>query len=123
MEYVCSEKGENEMFFGEPSIIVGIIVMVITIRDWRKRKELEKPIDEKRLKELYGDIIMTLTNQVKAREIHRGDAEKKADEWTEKIVKQLGKSGRISYSKIKRTYREIVKDFASVSMTNEERVL
>lgn len=71
---------------------------------------------------LYGDILMTLTNQVKAREIHKGDAEKKADEWTEKLVKQLGKPGRLSYGKIKRTYSEIIKDFASVQMTNEERV-
>ena len=68
MEYVCSEKGENEMFFGEPSIIVGIIVMVITIRDWRKRKDLEKPIDEKRLKELdeESEKVKKMVEETKA---------------------------------------------------------
>ncbi len=71
---------------------------------------------------LYGDIIMTLANQTKAREIHKGDAEAKADYWTEKIVKQLGKPGSLPYYKIKDTYREIIKDFASISMTNEEKV-
>lgn len=71
---------------------------------------------------LYGDILMTLTNQVKASEIHRGDAEKKADEWTMKLVDQLKKPGLLPYSKIKKTYSEIIKDFASVQMTNEERV-
>lgn len=71
---------------------------------------------------LYGDILMTLTNQVKAREINKGDAEKKADEWTAKLVAQLGKSGRLSYGKIRNTYSEIIKDFASVPMTNEEKV-
>lgn len=71
---------------------------------------------------LYGDILMTLTNQVKAAEIHKGDAEKKADEWTVKLVNQLKKPGIIPYGKIKRTYSEIIKDFASVQMTNEERV-
>lgn len=71
---------------------------------------------------LYGDIIMTLANQTKAREIHKGDAEAKADYWTEKIVKQLGKPGSLPYYKIKDTYREIIKDFASISMTNEDKV-
>lgn len=71
---------------------------------------------------LYGDIIMTLANQTKSREIHKGDAEAKADYWTEKIVQQLGKPGSLPYCKIKETYREIVKDFASISMTNEEKV-
>ena len=66
---------------------------------------------------LYGDILMTLTNQAKAMEVHRGDAEEKADYWTKKLVDQLGKPGFLSYGKIKNTYREMVRDFASISMT------
>jgi len=71
---------------------------------------------------LYGDIIMTLTNQTKAREVHAGDAEEKADYWTKKLVEQLGKGGLLTYGKIKKTYRELVRDFASVSMTEEDRI-
>ena len=71
---------------------------------------------------LYGDILMTLTNQAKAMEVHRGDAEAKADYWTKKLVEQLGKGGPLPYSKIKRTYREVVRDFASIPRTEEERI-
>ena len=59
---------------------------------------------------LYGDILMTLTNQSKASEIHKGDAEAKADYWTNKLVEQLEKPGILTYSKIRSTYREIAKD-------------
>ena len=71
---------------------------------------------------LYGDVIMTLTNQAKAMEIHHGDAEAKADYWTEKLVEELGRPGLISYSSIKKNYREMVKDFSSISMTKESRI-
>ena len=71
---------------------------------------------------LYGDILMTLTNQSKASEIHKGDAEEKADLWTTKLVDQLKKPGLLPYSKIKSTYREIVRDFNSISRTDENRV-
>lgn len=71
---------------------------------------------------LYGDVIMTLTNQAKAMEVHRGDAEEKADYWTKKLVDQLGKPGLLSYGKIKNTYREMVRDFASISMTKDSRI-
>ena len=71
---------------------------------------------------LYGDIVMTLANQTKAREIHKGDAEEKADYWTKALVEQLGKPGLLPYSKIKSTYRKVVRDFASIPMTDEEKV-
>ena len=71
---------------------------------------------------LYGDIIMTLANQAKAMEVHRGDAEAKADYWTKKLVEELGKSTPFTYGKIKRTYRELVRDFASISMTSENKI-
>ena len=71
---------------------------------------------------LYGDILMTVTNQVKVREINKGDAEKKAEEWTRKLVEQLGKSGRLSYKTIKKSYAEIIRDFASVPVVDEPKV-
>ena len=71
---------------------------------------------------LYGDVIMTLCNQAKAMEVHRGDAEEKADLWTRKLVEQLGRPELLPYSKIKKNYREMVKDFASISMTKDNRI-
>ena len=71
---------------------------------------------------LYGDVIMTLTNQAKAMEIHHGDAEAKADYWTEKLVEELGRPGVIFYSSIKKNYRAMVKDFSSISMTKDSRI-
>ena len=71
---------------------------------------------------LYGDILMTLTNQSKASEIHKGDAEAKADYWTNKLVEQLEKPGILPYSKIRSTYREIAKDFNSIPRVQENRV-
>ena len=57
--YVCGKKGEKVMFFGEPSIIVGIIVMVITIRYWRRRRKMEKPVDKERLKRMDEEVEKT----------------------------------------------------------------
>lgn len=71
---------------------------------------------------LYGDVIMTLCNQAKAMEVHRGDAEAKADYWTKELVEQLGKSSPLPYSRIKKNYREMVRDFASISMTKENKI-
>ncbi|MBO4309756.1 MAG: 2-hydroxyacyl-CoA dehydratase [Lachnospiraceae bacterium] len=71
---------------------------------------------------LYGDVIMILTNQAKAMEIHHGDAEEKADYWTRKLVDELGRSGPLFYGKIKKNYREMARDFASISMTKDSRI-
>ena len=71
---------------------------------------------------LYGDVIMTLCNQAKAMEVHRGDAEAKADYWTKELVEQLGKSGPFTYGTIKKNYRAMVKDFASISMVKESKI-
>lgn len=56
------------MIFFETSWVVIIIIMVITIKDWRKRKELEKPIDEKRLKELdeESEKVKKMVEETKA---------------------------------------------------------
>lgn len=56
------------MIFFETSWVVIIIIMVITIRDWRKRKDLEKPIDEKRLKELdeESEKVKKMVEETKA---------------------------------------------------------
>lgn len=71
---------------------------------------------------LYGDVLMLATNQTKAYEVHKGEAEAMADKWTEKLVKQLGAKGRLPYKKIKETYREILRDFMTIERTHEKKV-
>ena len=64
----AARKEKETMIFFETSWVVIIIIMVITIKDWRKRKELEKPIDEKRLKELdeESEKVKKMVEETKA---------------------------------------------------------
>ena len=64
----AARKEKRTMIFFETSWVVIIIIMVITIRDWRKRKDLEKPIDEKRLKELdeESEKVKKMVEETKA---------------------------------------------------------
>ncbi|MDD6733520.1 MAG: 2-hydroxyacyl-CoA dehydratase [Lachnospiraceae bacterium] len=71
---------------------------------------------------IYGDVLMLMTNQVKPYEIHPGDAEKMADEWTKKCVDQLRKPGVLPYGIIKNTYHRIIRDFEKIPRTGEKKV-
>ena len=71
---------------------------------------------------LYGDLLLSLINQTKPYELNKGDAERLADEWTEKLVDQLGRQKHVSYRKIKETYKEIVRTFAAIPRSTEEKV-
>ena len=63
----------------------------------------------------YGDLIMSLVNQVRPYEINKGDAEKLASCWTEKLGSELV-NNKIRYRKIKANYRQIIADFANIPM-------
>ena len=66
----------------------------------------------------YGDLLMTLTNQIKPYENHPGDAEALATRWTDTLVSELMASGnRISYPKIRANYTKILNDFAEIPVT------
>lgn len=69
---------------------------------------------------VYGDVIMCVCNQAKAYEVNKGDSEKLANEWTAKLVKQLAEKN-ISYRKVKKTFREIVRDFEAIPKTGEKK--
>lgn len=71
---------------------------------------------------LYGDLLMNLVNQVRPYELNEGTAEKKANEWTEKLGQELGTSKRISYRKIKKNYERIVSDFESIPTEKKDTV-
>ena len=71
---------------------------------------------------LYGDLLMLLVNQCKPYETHRGDAEALAQRWTEKLGRELGSGGRISYARVKKNYLQIIKEFAAIPKQKREAV-
>ena len=71
---------------------------------------------------LYGDLLMSLVNQVKPYEINSGEADELAKVWTERLGKELGAGGVISYRNIKKNYKRIVEDFANIKRKNEKKV-
>ena len=64
----------------------------------------------------YGDLLMTLTNQIKPYEDHPGDAEALASRWTDVLVQEMT-SGRLHYPHIKANYTKILDDFAKIPVT------
>ena len=70
---------------------------------------------------LYGDLMMSLVNQVRPYEITKGDAEALASKWTKVLAKEL-RSGYIRYGKVKENYRAIVDDFAKIPVETREAV-
>ena len=66
---------------------------------------------------LYGDLLMSLVNQVRPYENHKGEAQALADRWCGMLAKEIGKGRRKSYKKIKQNYRQILADFAAVEVT------
>ncbi len=72
---------------------------------------------------LYGDLLMSLVNQVRPYEVNKGEAERLADAWTKKLGRELGESRRIKYGDIKKTYRAIIKDFAAIEREDCEKVM
>ncbi len=67
---------------------------------------------------LYGDMLMYLVNQVRAREVVKGSAEALADKWTDILVNQIT-SRKIAYSTVKKNYRAMIADFAKIEKHND----
>ncbi len=68
---------------------------------------------------LYGDILMSLYNTCRAYEVRKGDSKAVLDKWRKKIA-GLFKSG--GYTKTKKLYREIIRDFSAIERTKEKKV-
>ena len=71
---------------------------------------------------LYGDLLMMLVNQLRPYELHPGDAQNKAAEWTKKLGHELGTNAKTALLKLKKNYRAILKDFASIPYENRDTV-
>lgn len=71
---------------------------------------------------LYGDLLMSLVNQVQPYELNSGDAETLAARWTKKLGKELGSGGKIKYEHVKENYLAIVEDFAAIPVAAKKTV-
>ncbi len=70
----------------------------------------------------YGDLLMTLVNQLRPYELHPGEAQKKAEVWTERLGRELGAGGHSGLGALKRNYRRILEDFATVECEARDTV-
>ncbi len=71
---------------------------------------------------LYGDLLMSLINQTRPYETEKGSAQALADEWVARIAAGMERGKRISYARVKETYREILASFAALERSKEEKV-
>lgn len=71
---------------------------------------------------LYGDLLMTLVNQVRPYEVESGAAQRLADQWTARLGKELGKGQKIRYGDVKQNYRRMVDDFAAIPVEKRKAV-
>lgn len=72
---------------------------------------------------LYGDLIMTLMNQVRPYEKVKGSAQKLCDKWTKKLGSELGSSSKaVKYKNVLKNYRAVISDFSSIEREKKDTV-
>lgn len=67
----------------------------------------------------YGDLLMSLYNQVLPYELHEGDSQKTLQCWQEKMEKILNSSQCFH---LKKYVRQIVQDFAHIPVKKEKKI-
>ncbi len=71
---------------------------------------------------LFGDLLMSLKNQVLPYETEPGSCQRMIDRWMTRLTEGLGSGGHMFYPRMKRWYREILADFASIPRRSEKKV-
>ena len=71
---------------------------------------------------LYGDLLMTLVNQVRPYEKVPGTAQAKAAEWTDRLGSELGANLKRAIRRMKTNYKAIIRDFASIEREARDTV-
>lgn len=71
---------------------------------------------------VYADLLMLLKNQCTPYELVKGEAENKAQMWTEKLCREMTEKKFISYKKVKQNYKAIVKDFDSIKKLKIDKI-
>lgn len=70
---------------------------------------------------VYGDLMMTLRNQIIPYETNRGDSDRVTRQWVDKLGKELSR-GRGLFSQMDRNMRAILKDFAVIPRSPRDTV-
>lgn len=72
---------------------------------------------------IYGDLLMLLANQCRPYELEHGRTDKLVDEWAARLTRQMQGRGPVSYRQVKRGFDEIIKDFAAIERSTEQKTL
>ena len=67
---------------------------------------------------LYADLMMTLRNQCRAREVKKGQTDALCDHWVKKLSKEIW-DGKMRYSHVKENMRQMAADFALIERKPE----
>ncbi len=70
---------------------------------------------------IYGDLLMTLLHQSKPYEINKGESDRLAEYYTEKLAQEMEEKG-VSFKSAKRNFERIIKAFGNIPKTNEKKV-
>ena len=71
---------------------------------------------------VYGDLLLSLSNQCRPYEINKSQTKALADSWTKKLGRELGSGAKIRYNDIKENYKKIVADFAAIPLEKRRAV-
>ena len=71
---------------------------------------------------VYGDLLLSLSNQCRPYEINKGQTKALADSWTKKLGRELGSGAKIRYKDVKENYKKIVADFAAIPLEKRRAV-
>ncbi len=69
----------------------------------------------------YGDLLMLLRNQCIPYEIKKGESQRLAERWTDRLAEEMN-SGRVTYKKVKENYKRIIKDFCNIPREEIKKV-
>ena len=70
---------------------------------------------------LYADLMMTLRNQCRVREVKKGQTDALCDHWVKKLGKEIW-DGKMKYSRVKENMRRMAADFALIERKPERPV-
>ena len=63
---------------------------------------------------LYGDLLLMLRNQCRPYEIKSGESDRLAQEWIDRLAKEMGEH-RLTYRGVRENYRRIIRDFDAIA--------
>ncbi len=71
---------------------------------------------------IYGDLLMLLSNQVKAYEVKKGEANQLIEKWVERITDQFQRSRGFALKAMKANFNRIIASFAKIPMNKIPKV-